>query len=218
MWGLIGRFTNYLVKGNEDSRHIRAVNHEGNEINLRILARYPDEMDDWVIYLGECVFMILFGTVVDPRTIVVGQEPSPFVFDRLYEAYSDVRRGLPSPLAPGLNSTWPLLQSVERRKHSNCCNPECNRAWVNACQLGASAFYTLDDGTGYEFSIFQPCWQYMNKYGQRRPAWMEEGRLNQAVNQQHTDSYRRITYRLYIYIGWIYATRGAISYLGASYN
>ena len=176
--GILQRWYAYIGGRNpgarkETGRHSRAIFVEGRDINLRCLAHYGHDPIPWLTIFAESVFMIYLGTISDSG--FRSDPPSKFVHDDLYTAVDAIRAAclLDRPLAPGLNSTWSLLQGW-RRRHGGirtCQNCDDTSEARTARGVGRTQFCSVDptrpDGLSFKC---RACSEYFRRHRVDRPA------------------------------------------------
>jgi len=176
--GILQRWYDYIGGPNpgarkETGRHSRAIFVEGRTLNFRCLAHYGHDPIPWLTHFAESVFMIYLGTVSDSG---FRKDPSSkFVHDDLYTAVYAIRAAcqLDRPLAPGLNSTWSLLQGWKRRHGGikSCQNCGDTSEAHTARGVGRTQFVSVDptrpDGLSFKCGA---CYQHFYTHRVDRPA------------------------------------------------
>jgi hypothetical protein len=189
--GLCQRWYDYVEAG----KGIRAVSGIHNEaifnnyrhINIRALASYGDDPIAWLPHFSESVFMVLLGTVRDTGKRWSGKN-SNMCCDELYKSVAECRHGLPEPIGPGLNSTWPLIQGFITRfdsERARCCNKNCNRPMVPKSdpRYKKHRFSSSDSARPGEEVICINCLVYQKRHGgEHRPLEIQERLIFREAN------------------------------------
>jgi hypothetical protein len=177
--GILQRWFDYLTGScwRETGRHSKAILVEGRQINLRGLAHHGNKSGaiPFLSVLSESVFMVYLGTISRSRSHMPPN--SKFVHAKLYDTVDQLRQDckLDAPLAPGLNSTWSLLQGWIRGKTAKVC-ANCGISAARLLELNRPPirFLAFDSAKpdGMTSLCFN-CYQYRQKHHKARPIMFE---------------------------------------------
>lgn len=190
-YGILKRWSNYLDRTDNNTRHGKASRQSGREMNLRAVAKYKFGPEPWLPVLAEGVFMLLLGTVSDPGW----RSPSfsTFVHDDLYSTIEYLRIGcdLEDPVAPGLNSTWTFTQGwrgVGIKSGAKCV--DCQRVVPAAhdAAFNREDWWYADLGRPVADQLrCKNCSTYLQRNGFVRTPAMEEERVYMFDTKPKTD-------------------------------